>query len=355
MVVEFHTQVEQKFNISKFSPKHMKVLFQSQGLINDEYKQIYKQHLPDVVELVFPSDATEETLLELIPSAKVFVGYQVSEILLEKAKELSHIQVPWTGTNSLDLELLKKYENLTISNSHSNSLSIAEHAVALFLSAAKKLVYRDSQMRKGSWKPRYDDTNSVWLTGKTAGIIGYGAIGQKVARMLKYGFNMKVLAIKRNLNQSSEANLCDFLGSIDDLDEVLSESDFILIALPLNEETRGIIGENQFKLIKKTAILVNIARGPIVDEKALYTALEQKKIGSAAIDVWYNYPQNRDQPTEVFQNYDFESLDNIIMSPHSAFKVLDREKAFAEDIIENILRVFKGKIPLNQINLDLGY
>jgi phosphoglycerate dehydrogenase-like enzyme len=333
----------------------MQVLFQSQGLINDEYKQIYKQQLPDDVELVFPSDTSEETLLELIPTAKVFVGYQVSEILLETAKELSHIQVPWTGTNSLDLKLLKEYQNLTISNSHSNSLSIAEHAVALFLSAAKQLVYRDIQMRKGSWKPRYDDTNSFWLTGKTVGIIGFGAIGRKVARMLKHGFNMKVLAIKRNPNESPEEDLCDFLGSIDDLDNLLSESDFILIALPLNEETRGLIGESQFKLIKNTAILVNIARGPIIDEKALFTALEQQTIGSAAIDVWYNYPQNRDQPTEVYQNYAFETLDNIIMSPHSAFKVLDREEVFAKDIIENIHRVFEGKTPLNQINLDLGY
>ena len=119
---------------------------------------------------------------------------------MEKAKKLRHIQVPWTGSELLDFDLLKEYSNITVSNSHSNSLAIAEHAVSLLLAAAKRIPYRDSFMRKGDWSPRYNDVNSYWITGKTLGIIGYGAIGKKIGNILKKGFNMKIFAIKQCSN-----------------------------------------------------------------------------------------------------------------------------------------------------------
>ncbi|MFX0123100.1 MAG: 2-hydroxyacid dehydrogenase [Candidatus Hodarchaeota archaeon] len=329
----------------------MKVLY---GLrVSPELKRHYRDKLPKEIELIFPAEINDEILLSLAPKVEVLVAYKLSSTFMEKAEKLKHIQVPWTGSETLDFELLKKYPHITVSNSHSNSLAIAEHAISLLISGAKRISYRDSRMRKGDWSPRYNDVNSYWITGKTIAIIGYGAIGRKVGRILKNGFNMKVYAIKRN--PQNDDNLCEFLGGSEDIPYVIKEADFILIALPLTKETEGLIGKDELQQMKERVVLCNISRGLIVDEQALYEHLKENKSVIAALDVWYNYPKDRKNPTEVFQNQPFEELDNVVMSPHSAFKVHEREAVFAEDIITNISLISKGDVPINIINLDLGY
>ncbi|MFW9928382.1 MAG: 2-hydroxyacid dehydrogenase [Candidatus Thorarchaeota archaeon] len=337
----------------------MKVLFGTK--FSSNLIDYYKKELPQSVDFITPDNYDEKSILELAPEVEVFIHYTVSKEFLEKAKNLKHIQVPWTGSERMNFELLKQYPNITVSNSHSNSLTIAEHAVALLLAVAKQLSYRDSLMRKGDWTPRYEHGMfSHSLIGKTVGIVGYGAIGQKSAKMLKNGFNMKVSAVKRNSMNYPEDGIFDFLGGMEDLSKVLKESDFIIIALPLTPDTKGIIGQEEFKIMKEGAVIVNIARGPIIDEQALYENLKTKKV-SAGIDVWYNYPErgvdftNTDERKPVYQNYPFHELDNIIMSPHSAFKVKDIGLKTAEDILENLKLLSEGKKPKNLLNIEYGY
>jgi lactate dehydrogenase-like 2-hydroxyacid dehydrogenase len=296
---------------------------------------------------------TEETLLSYADQIEIAVGYKFTKEFLDKAVNLKHIQIPWTGAETLDFELIRQYSHFTISNSHSNSLAIAEHAVTLLLSAAKKIVYRDIAMRNNDWSTRYNDVSSVWLTGRTLGVIGYGAIGQKVAQILREGFNMRILAIKRSPPDDCPKEVA-FLGTIESLDHVLSKSDYILVALPLTRETRNLIGEKELNLLKPNAILVNIGRGEVIEEEALFNHLEKNKIAGAGLDVWYNYPKDRKNP-EVKQNFPFETLPFLVMSPHSAFKVESREIPFAEDIIANLIAVSKGETPTNLLNLELGY
>lgn len=334
----------------------MKVVFQHHGLINDNYKSFFKSNLPKDVEFVYPKN--KEELLESVQGAKVFVGYSVTREFMDNANALTHIQIPWTGFNSLDTAIMSDYPTITVSNSHSNSLSIAEHAVALLFSAARLIPFRDKQMRQGDWSSRYQPIEAFWVTGKKLGIIGYGAIGKKVAKMMKNGFNMEILAIKRSKGDKEDKDeICRFLGDMIDMDYVLQESDFILVAVPLTDETKGLIGKNEFSKMKQSAVIVNIARGPIIEEEALYKSLKDGQIGAAGVDVWYNYPKSSEvsEQTETRQNYPFEELDSIVMSPHSAFKVRDREEIFSRDILENIRRIYDNKEPINQVNLDLGY
>ncbi|MFX1286641.1 MAG: 2-hydroxyacid dehydrogenase [Promethearchaeota archaeon] len=331
----------------------MKVLFALR--VSPEMKDYYREQLSEEIDLIFPTEINDEILLSIAPDVEVLVAYKLSSVFMEKAEKLKHIQVPWTGSETLDFELLRKYPHITVSNSHSNSLAIAEHAVSLLVSAAKRISYRDSRMREGDWSPRYNDVNSYWITGKILGIIGYGAIGKKVGKILKDGFEMKVYAIKRDPHRVENRNQCDFIGGPDDIPYVLKESDFILIALPLTRETEGLIGKNELQQMKERVIICNISRGSIIDEQSLYDYLKENKNAIAALDVWYNYPQDRKNPTDVFQNHSFEELDNIVMSPHSAFKVVEREAVFAGDIITNISLIAGGKEPINQINLDLEY
>ncbi|MHA1974947.1 MAG: 2-hydroxyacid dehydrogenase [Candidatus Hodarchaeales archaeon] len=324
--------------------------------VSMDLQEIYLSRLPPVIKSKFLGDLSEGNIIENVRNAEVLVTYKVSKGILENAEKLKHIQVPWTGVETLDFQLLKKYPHITVSNSHSNSLAIAEHAVALILSTAKRIALSDRMMRKGDWTSRYDSSMGVWINNKTLGVIGLGAIGRKVAKIMKNGFGCKVYAIKKKItNNTTENEQCDFIGTSNDLHKVLSESDFILISLPLTRETEGFIGKKELDKMKKSAVLVNISRGPVIDEKALYTHLKERKILGAGIDTWYNYPKDRDKPTNVYQNYPFESLDNIVMTPHSAFKISNREEAFAEDIIKNILQIYQDKEPINKIDLELGY
>ncbi len=329
----------------------MKVVFQYQGLISDEYKRTLEENLPEDVQLVFMENNEEEGLLREITDAEVFVGYKLTKPLIDTAKKLRHIQIPWTGFNDLGAEFLEGRDDITVSNSHANSQAIAEHAVALLLAASKLLTQRDRGMRSGDWSTRYEDVNSVWLTDRTTAIIGYGAIGKKVARMMKHGFNNRILAIKRTPLKSDD--LAEFVGGMEDLDSVLPQADFVVVAVPLTNETRRLITAKQFELMRENTVIVNIARGEVIDEEALYSALKERKIHSAGIDVWYNYP--RGEQRVVKQNYPFEELDNIVMTPHSAFKVEKRERVFLSDIVTNLQRLYEGKEPINRVYLELGY
>ena len=338
----------------------MNVLFGTDFSVQQSIIETFNKESKNVFNFIIPENYDEQTLLRYAPETDILIKASISKEFLENAPKLKHIQIPWTGSDRIDFSLLKNYPAITVANSHSNSLTIAEHAVALLLAVAKQLNYRDSHMRNGNWSVRSaEGLNSFPLTGKTAGIIGYGAIGQKIAHILKNGFNMKILAIKRHPEKSSSTDKYDFLGGMDDLPRVLHESDFILVALPLTNETKGIIGKQQFNLMKEGCIIINIARGPIINEEALYEFLKTKK-GYAGIDTWYNYPKssisgsnNPFQPT--YQNYPFRELENIIMSPHSAFKVGDIGMKTAEDIITNLKLLSQNKSPINLLNYELGY
>ena len=327
----------------------MKVVFQYQGLLTDSYKRAVRDSLPREVEVVFIDRRDDDLFLREMEDADILVGYKLTPELMERARRLRHIQIPWTGFDNLGVEYLRP--GITVSNSHANSLAIAEHAVSLLLAAAKLLVMRDMGMRKGDWTSRYEEVNSVWLTGKKLLVVGYGAIGRKVARILRDGFGMEVTAVRRHGGDAD--GVASEIHDPSSLLEDVRVADFIVVAVPLTKETRGLINSGHFARMKRTAVLVNIARGPVVDERSLYEALRDREIHSAGIDVWYNYPRG-DQRT-VFQNYPFEELDNIVMTPHSAFKVMERERVFIGDIVENINRIYRGEDPINQVNLELGY
>ncbi len=329
----------------------MKILFCHR--VRPVLRKHYRESLPEEIDLIFPEDLSDSSLIQLAPEIEIAVGYKFSKEFLDAAKILKHIQIPWTGAETLNFELLKKYPNVTISNSHSNSLAIAEHAVALLLSAAKKIVYRDAAMRKNDWSTRYNDVTSHWLTGKTLGIIGYGAIGSKVARMMKRGFEMQILGIKRNPTAVLPEDVV-FMGTLNDLDYVLTNSDYILIALPLTPETKGLIQERELTLLKPNVVLVNIGRGEVINEQDLYEFIKKSKLATVGSDVWYNYPKNKKKPV-VQQNYPFEELPYVILSPHSAFKVESREIPFAKDTVSNLNAIYNGEEPINQIKLENEY
>jgi phosphoglycerate dehydrogenase-like enzyme len=184
------------------------------------------------------------------------------------------------------------------------------------------------------------------LRSKTLGIVGLGNIGREVARLAK-AFGMRVVATRRSAKQVAQARYVDVLLPREQLPQLLSDSDFVVISLPLTPETNEFIGEEELRTMKSTAYLINIARGNIVDEKALIRALDEKWIAGAGLDVFAREPLPTDSKLWGFAN--------VILSPHVAGDMEDYKERATKLFCENLRRYMSGKKLLNVVSKRKGY
>lgn len=333
----------------------MKVLL-TKKFYESDFKYI-SERISDGVELLKPKSYDEEGMLELADEAEVLFGGFLSDALLAKASNLRFIQIPWTGVDNLDYELLSKHE-VVICNSHSNSGVVAEHAVALMLDAAKKLSYHDKKMREGDWNRLFpDNKNEITPFSKSifnsdVGLVGFGAIAQKIHQYLS-GFNCKFKVFTRTgMNRQGVENASFF--KVDDFLIKAENLDYVFICVPLTEETKKMVNEEFLSVLLEKCIFINISRGSVIDQEALYEALKNKSISFAAIDTWYNYPNIKNQNVFPSEEYDFHLLDNLVMSPHRAGYV---ESGFPhlDDAIENLNLAKEGKPLKNIVSLQQKY
>jgi glyoxylate reductase len=219
----------------------------------------------------------------------------------------------------------------------------ADLAWVLLMATARRIVEADRFLRAGKWKIQW---NLMFMTGldvhaKTLGIVGLGRIGQAVARRAK-GFDMRILYYDENRNTDAETELG---VKYVDMNTVLREADFISVHVPLTEKTRNFIGERQFALMKKTAILVNTSRGPVVDEHALCNALKEGIIAGAGLDVFQKEPIEKSNP--------LIKLDNVVLVPHIGSATTETRTKMAVMAVENAIAALQGKVPQNLVNPDV--
>jgi len=219
----------------------------------------------------------------------------------------------------------------------------ADLAWALLMAVARRIAEADRYLRSGKWKIQW---NLMFMTGtdiygKTLGIMGLGRIGQAIARRAK-GFNMRILYYDEKRSPELESELGVKFA---DVDAVFRESDFVTVHVPLTEKTRNFVGEKQLNLMKKTAILVNTSRGPVVDEKALYKALKMGKIGGAGLDVFQKEPIEMSNP--------LVKLNNVVLLPHIGSASTETRTKMAVMAVENATAALEGKVPPNLVNLDV--
>ena len=264
------------------------------------------------------------------------------------ARRLKLVQVPGAGLDRIDRSALPT--GTWLANVYGHEDGIAEYVIGAMLALSRDFCRLDAHLRRGAWESQWTVLGpppAPWpeLAGKTLGILGYGRIGQAVARRAR-AFDMAVWAIRRDVARS-EAQELAFLGGPDALDEVLRRADYLAITLSLNEASRGLLRERKLRLMKPTAILVNVARAEIVDESALYRALAERTIAGAALDVWYRYPTG-DGPTFP-SRHPFHELPNVLMTPHVSGWTEETMEARAKLIAENIRRAARGEPPVNLI------
>lgn len=280
-------------------------------------------------------DDSEKTALIKDIEFLVLHPAEISANVLREAKSLRLIQLLTAGYDKIDLHLAKELGIPVATNGGANAWAVAEHTVALLLALYKRLIHCDKSVREGTWRKPVSGSNTFELSGKTVGLIGMGNIAKKAARRLK-AFETNIIYHDMKSVPEIEAELGARKVS---LDELLCEADIITIHVPLLKETRLLIGQREISLMKPTAVIINTSRGEIVDEKALVSALKEKHIAGAGLDVFGTEPVEKDNP--------LLALDNVVLSPHTAghsYEGWFRRSSFAW---ENIKRVAAKQAPLS--------
>lgn len=281
--------------------------------------------------------------------ADVLVDGRPEVALLDGAR-LKHVIVPYVGVNDELREAVLARPNLRLYNSHFNDAFVAQHAVALLLACANRLREADTPMREGSWKPyKGGGLESVFLPGKTCLLLGYGAIGKETEWRLQ-GLGMKTSALRRH--PQNEGNTKEY--SPDQLHQALSDADAVVISLPSTPETKGMLDKAAFAAMKQGSLLVNVGRGDVIVQQALYDALTSGKLLSAGIDVWWNYPEARDTEQVFPADVPLHELPNLIMSPHRAASYEASQAVSFNDVIKTLEAIQRGE-SRNRVDPDKGY
>jgi len=279
---------------------------------------------------------TEDRLIREIEDVDALIitsQHRVTKKVIEAANRLKVIVKYGSkpGIDNVDSEAASKKGVVVCYTPGANSDSVAEHTTALILALLKRLCATSSRLRQGSWRDR--SLLGHELLGKTVGIVGLGTIGGKVAEKIR-GFGVKLLVydpyVSEECAKQSGARLVD-------LETLLKESDVVTVHATLTEETVHLIGEKELKLAKESAIIVNTARGRVIDEKALIKALKEGWIAGAALDVFEEEPPRPDNP--------LLEMNNVLVTPHSASCTYEAYQREASMAAEAVLRVLQGKRP----------
>ena len=290
----------------------------------------------------------EVGIVSRLADVDVLVTLVFNREMAAVAKRLKLVQVPGAGLDRIDRAAVPP--GAALANAYGHEVGIAEYVIGAMLAFTRSFGRIDASLRRGAWESQWAIGSTApppWpeLAGKTLSILGYGRIGQALARRAR-AFDMDVCAIRRDV-ASSQGDGLALLGGPDALDEVLRRADYLAVTLSLNEHTRGLLGERELALLKPSAVLVNVARGEIIDEDALYRALQERRIAGAALDVWYRYPK---EPGPTFPaRRPFHELPNVLMTPHVSGWTEGMLEARAKLIAENIERTARGEPPLNLI------
>ena len=299
----------------------------------------FKKALANVAEVRCETITTEKQYIKSMNDVNILIPMphsklRVTEAIIDAGRNLKMIQTMGAGYDHIDVEAATKRGIIVCNTGGVNAESVSELALALMLNLARHVSFADHIIKKGGFqRPPLPD---MLLWGKTLGVIGLGNIGARTSIKARLAFNMKILAYDPNITPDrAELVGAELVG----LEILLRDSDVITIHCSLNEETRGLIGENELALMKPTALLVNTARGGIIDEKALVKCLEKGCIGGVGLDVYEEEPLSTESPLRKFEN--------AVLTPIIG---TSKEVPLAQAVADNIKRFVNGKKPFWIIN-----
>ncbi|MDQ0221142.1 3-phosphoglycerate dehydrogenase [Peribacillus cavernae] len=306
-----------------------------------EYKQLMYEYMPAGFELWFWEEMNNEEREDKLEKADYLMvaTKKLGHEIFSKAKKAKFIQKTGIGVDHIDLKAANRF-GLPVSNTPgANAAGVAELTILLILSLYRKLPPLNHSTKDGEWLMWELRTHSFEMKGKTHGFIGFGNIGREAAILSKaFGTNI-IYYDKMRASKDVEE---DLNAKYITMEEILKTADIITLHLPLLPETRHLIGKNELQMMKQTSILINVARGGIVDEKALFDALQKGIISGAGIDVWESEPVHPDNP--------LLGLDNVITTPHIGAGTKDTLDRVLQMAFSNIKKVESGEKPNYVLN-----
>ncbi len=260
---------------------------------------------------------------------------KVSAEVIEAGKRLQVIARAGVGIDNIDVEAATRRGIVVVNAPTGNTISAAEHTIALMLSLARHIPQANAVLKSGVW--RRSDFMGTEVRDKTLGILGLGNVGSEVARRAR-GLQMKLIAYDPFISIDHARKLQVELVP---LKQLLKESDFITLHLPLTDSTKGLIGAKELALVKPTARIINCARGGLIDEEALAKAVKEKRVAGAAVDVFSTEPATE---SVLFED------DNIIVTPHLGASTTEAQATAARDVAEQVIDVFNGRPARYSVN-----
>jgi phosphoglycerate dehydrogenase-like enzyme len=304
--------------------------------VDEEFARINSEVLAGPAEIACTYELPDPQRAQILRRADALLAWELPEEIpagaLDQAGRLRFVQLLSAGVDGVDFSALPG-RLIVASNAGAYAGAMSEHVLAMTLSLAKRLPQRHAALAAGrfeKWAP------ALTLDGATCAILGFGGIGTATARLLT-AFGTRIYAVNRSGAASAPA---DCAATLADLDQVLAVADVLIIALPLTLATRGLIGERELALMKPTAILVNVARGAIVDQGALYEHLRTHPQFGAGIDTWWEEPADG---APFRTDYPFFDLPNVIGSPHNSSIVPGTMLSGARMAAENVRRYLRGE------------
>jgi len=293
--------------------------------------------LPDALE----TDADRAAFAE----AEIIIGNWL-DASLPRPERLRLFHLPAAGYDRVDFATLPP--GAVVCNCFGHEAAIAEYVMAALLQRAVPLADADRRLRQGDWAywAGAPERTHPEIAGTTVGLLGFGHIGKAVARRAK-AFDMRVHVANRSAVPAS--GLVDRYFPLDRLAEFWGSADSLVVTVPLAPETQGIVGRGAFAAMRRGAVLVNVARGPVVDEQALYDALREGRIGGAVIDTWYRYPTPQ-QPHGAPSDLPFHTLPNLVMTPHMSGWTTGTIRRRQQAMAENICRRLRGEACVNVVS-----
>lgn len=304
--------------------------------------------LPSWAEVIYLPVSDRDALLAALPTVEAYVGVHFDSEFASVATQLRLLHVTAAGTDHIPADDIAA--TVTIVNSYGHGRSVAEHVVMTMLAVRRELLWRDRELRQGRWRSRMIDPSVSrfdTLEGSTVAVVGTGHIGVATAQLCS-AMGTRVIGIRgRDLTDpQTDVEPYAWVGGPRHRDQALREADYLVLACPLDEQTRGMIGAPQLELLGEGGVLVNVGRGGLVDEPALYTALLTRRIAGAALDVWQTDASADPHPASPLP---FHELPNVIMTPHFSASADSTYTRRAAEVAASLEAVAAGRVPRNCI------
>jgi phosphoglycerate dehydrogenase-like enzyme len=292
-------------------------------------------------EVVWPDPRSLSAIEAALADADVLVSATCPATVGAAGKTLRLVHAPGAGVDGIDVAALPA--GTIVANTFHHEDSIAEYVVASTILLRRGFLAQDAALRRDEWaSPAYDPALPLGdsLGAATIGFVGFGHIGARTWERFR-AFGARGVAVTRRGDVDAAAHGLEWSGAIDDLGSLLDRADVVVVSAPLSPETTGMIGVAELARMRRSAVLINVGRGPLVEERALFEALRDREIAGAAIDVWYGYPAEGTNaaPSEL----PFRELPNVLMTPHSSGLTRQTFAGRVADIAANVRRLAAGE------------